>query len=251
MIVKQTVFITPFETERTLHIYLPDDYEDTDERYPVMYMFDGQNLFVDEDASFGKSWKMKNTLDRWRKKFIVVGLECSQVGNERLFEFCPYTSSQEPWNGAPTKGAELMEWIVNELKPVIDRDFRTLPFRETTAVGGSSMGGLMALYAVVCHNDIFSKAACLSSATFMCMNKLFWEIRGRSISPDTRVFLSWGSQEFPSRKSFVADTRRNLQLNHELNVKGAQTYPYLHMDGIHSENSWAQEVPLFLEYLWE
>lgn len=250
MIIKQNVNITPFDAERTLHIYLPDDYDDSDERYPVMYMFDGQNLFLNEDASFGKSWGMKDILDSWHQKFIVVGLECSHESDERLFEFCPYTSNREPWNGAPVYGQKLMKWMTGELKNMIDAEFRTLPFRETTAVGGSSMGGLMALYSVIRHNNIFSKAACLSSATFMCMNRLFQEIRKSDLDPDTRVYLSWGSQEFPSRNSFVADVRRNLQLNHELNLKGVQTYPYLHMDGTHSEGSWEEEVPVFLDYLW-
>ena len=79
MIVKQP-FYFPFAGEnRMLHIYLPDDYDESDERYPVMYMFDGHNLFYDSDATYGKSWGMKDFLDSWDKKIIIVGAECSHT----------------------------------------------------------------------------------------------------------------------------------------------------------------------------
>lgn len=69
MIEKKDVTITPLGLQRRLHIYLPDDYYQSKETYPVMYMFDGHNLFYDEDATYGKSWGLKEFLDQYDKKF--------------------------------------------------------------------------------------------------------------------------------------------------------------------------------------
>ena len=163
MIEKFDFFFPSAGENRKIHLYLPDDYNETDERYPVMYMFDGHNLFYDSDATYGKSWGMKDFLDGWEKKIIVVGLECSHTGNDRLREYCPYhwDSFVGPIDGT---GDDTMQWIVNDVKPFIDADFRTWPHRAATGVGGSSMGGLMALYAAIRYNAVFSKAACVSSA---------------------------------------------------------------------------------------
>ena len=99
MVIKKDVLFTPANKTRGLHIYLPDNYNETNERYPVMYFFDGHNLFFDEDATYGKSWGLKDFLDGWGKDIIIVGLECGHEGNERLVEFCPYTFHGRFWGG--------------------------------------------------------------------------------------------------------------------------------------------------------
>lgn len=87
MVEKHVVFITPFEEERTLHIYLPDDYQTSGRRYPVMYMYDGHNLFYDEDATYGVSWGLKDYFDRHQSEIIAAGIECNHESNYRLWEF--------------------------------------------------------------------------------------------------------------------------------------------------------------------
>ena len=84
MIIKRDFIYTPKNKKRPIHIYLPDNYYETEERYPVMYYFDGHNLFYDEDATYGKSWGLKTFLDRWSKPMIIVGMECGHEGVERL-----------------------------------------------------------------------------------------------------------------------------------------------------------------------
>ena len=146
MVEKHVVFITPFEEERTLHIYLPDDYQTSGRRYPVMYMYDGHNLFYDEDATYGVSWGLKDYFDRHQSEIIVVGIECNHESNYRLWEFSPYDFSDPHWGEIKGLGKALMEWVVTQLKPMIDDAYPTLPDRAHTAIGGSSMGGLMAIY---------------------------------------------------------------------------------------------------------
>ena len=193
MIIKRDFIYTPKGKNRPLHIWLPDNYYETDEKYPVMYFFDGHNLFSDEDATYGKSWGMKAFLEGWEKDMIVVGIECGHEGYERLYEYLPYPANMRwaPGGRAEFMGDQTFEWIIEEIKPMIDREFRTWPFRECTAIGGSSMGGLMALYGAVHHNRWFSKAACVSSAIGFCMDEVMKDMTASQIDPDTRVYLSW------------------------------------------------------------
>lgn len=251
MIKKLNVYITPFQQERTIHLYLPDDYESSSERYPVIYMYDGHNLFYDEDATFKKSWGMKSFLDGYDKKFIVVGMECNHEGQKRLDEYCPYSVHHSYFGDIHGQGQEYMQWVVDELKPFIDQHYRTIPFRECTMIGGSSMGGLMALYSVVRWNQYFSKAACLSSAISFCYEEMKKEIRQSSLDPDTRVYLDWGSNESQNKKALAFASVRNLEMSHLLTQKKVSTYPYLIVDGHHNEATWEKQIPIFMHYLWK
>lgn len=248
--IEKTDFWFPFANQnRRLHIYLPDDYYNSAERYPVMYMFDGHNLFYDSDATYGKSWGFKTFLDRWDKKIIVVGLECAHTGNDRLKEYCPYfwDSFAGPIYGT---GQQTMDWIVYNVKPFIDRTYRTWGHREATGIGGSSMGGLMALYASICYNGVFSKAACVSSAIGFCGKDLRAAIAHNDINPDTKVFLSWGSNESRTPRGKAIANACNRSINDHLYRKGAQPYMYRQIGGRHCEADWEKQVPLFMNWLW-
>jgi len=251
VIKKFDVHITPFDLERTIHLYLPDDYDMSEERYPVIYMYDGHNLFFDHDATYGKSWGLKDFLDQYDKKFIVVGMECNHEGRKRLDEYCPYVLPDSYLGDIQGQGKEYMEWVVNELKPYIDFHYRTIPFRECTMIAGSSMGGLMSLYTIVRHNDIFSKAACLSSAVGICMNELKDDILMNKLNPDTLVYMDWGSNEARNKVGLAYSTARNLELSHLLNKQNAKTYPYLIVNGMHNEATWEKQIPIFMDYLWK
>jgi len=257
MIIKRDFLYTPKGTNRPLHIHLPDDYYLTQEHYPVMYFFDGHNLFFDTDATYGKSWGMSDFLARWEKKLIVVGIECGHEGSERLSEYLPYTAAKgSSFEKYAPMGKATMEWIVKEIKPMIDREYRTMPFRECTAIGGSSMGGIMALYAGVHYNRWFSKAACISTAMGFCMRPLMADITRSNISPDSRFFLSWGTHEAwgiedphredTSSKTYVWNTR----VRDRLTQKGAAAVTFCQVEGYHCEASWEQLVPLFMDFLW-
>ena len=124
MIVKRDFIYTPKGKNRPLHIYLPEDYDISGESYPVMYFFDGHNLFFDEDATYGKCWGLKEFLDHWDQKIILVGIECGHEGNERLVEYLPGKSTLPPLLFKTPMGCQTMDWIVNEIKPVIDKEYR-------------------------------------------------------------------------------------------------------------------------------
>ncbi len=242
---------------RRLHILLPDDYDSSDERYPVMYFFDGHNLFYDEDATYGKSWGIKTFMDQWDKKIIIVGIECGHEGQERLSEYLPYRAFRGWFAGYEPLGDATMQWIVNEVKPRIDAEYRTIPFRECTGIGGSSMGGLMALYALIRYNRWFSKGACVSSAIGFCTPAVLHDVEAQEISPDTRAFLSWGTLEARGVKDVNAEDRfswtyrHNKAVSNKFAKKNASSYLFCQVGGGHNEASWEHQVPVFMNYLWK
>jgi len=256
MIIKRD-FIYPVKGKsRPLHIWLPDGYPESGERYPVMYFFDGHNLFDDAEATYGKSWGMKDFLTGWAKKMIVVGVECGHEGHERLYEYLPYQAKMRRAPEGKALGEETFRWIIEEIKPMIDAEFRTYPFRECTAVGGSSMGGLMALYGIVHHNRWFSKGACVSSAIGFCMDQLMADMRKSEIDPDTRAYLSWGTKEaYGLKDATKEDTSsesylRNKEAAEYLRSRGARAKLYCQVGGGHCEADWEKQVPAFMNFLW-
>lgn len=256
MIIKRDFNYTPKGKNRPLHIYLPDDYFESGERYPVMYFFDGHNLFLDSDATYGKSWGLKEFLDGWGKKMIVVGMECGHEGEERLSEYLPYPAAKGSFFDRPAMGPETFRWIVHQVKPAIDRDYRTIPFRECTGIGGSSMGGIMALYGAVYYNEWFSKAACVSSAIGYCIRPLMKDLRERPMSSDTRVYLSWGTREAWGLKNPDREDRSsksygwNKRVAEQVRANGATAKLYCQVGGGHCEADWEKQVPIFMDFLW-
>ena len=258
MIVKRDCIYTPKGKHRPLHIYLPDDYATSLDRYPVFYMFDGHNLFSDDDATYGKCWGLKEFLDGWDRKVILVGIECGHEGDERLSEYLPYrTMTPARWAMFKPMGQATMDWIVNEIKPMIDSSYRTLPDREFTGIGGSSMGGLMALYAGAQYNHVFSKAACVSSAIGFCVRPMMKDIRNCPIRPNSRFFLSWGTREAyglkdPTREDRSSRTYKwNRQAAAILAEKNADVKLYCQVEGRHCEADWEKQNPIYMDYLWK
>ena len=258
MVVKRDFIYTPKGVNRPLHIYLPDDYDSSWEHYPVMYFFDGHNLFFNEDATYGKCWGLKDFLDGWGKKMILVGIECGHDGQERLSEYLPYPANKgSRFDVFEPMGKETMDWIVHEIKPMIDREYRTIPFRECTGIGGSSMGGLMAIYAAVHYNRWFSKAACVSSAIGFCMKPLMQDLADSPIEKDSRFYLSWGTREtfglcLPNREDRTSLTYFwNKKIWTGLQKKSAQVMHYCQVGGKHCEADWEKQNSIYMDYLWK
>ena len=234
--------------DRRIHLYLPDNYYETNERYAVLYMFDGHNLFYDADATFGKSLGLKEFLDTWWKRLIVVGIECAQEDWTRVCEYCPYDLDSRIYGHIPGRGHQTFEWLTEELKPYIDATYRTCPQREATAIAGYSMGGMMSLYGIVKFNQVFSKAAVISPAIQPAMDYFRNDIKNGQLNPDTRVFFSWGTNELLSNPG-LEDRIREIEWL--IQQRGARTYLLRNEGGNHNEASWQHEVPHWMRFLWE
>ncbi len=234
------------DTPRRAYIYLPDSYKkEPEKRYPVMYMFDGHNVFFDEDATFGKSWGMNAYMKKSRKELIIVAVECNHQGNGRLVEYSPFSYDNE-LGKIRGKGSVYMNWLVNTLKPYVDANYRTLPDRKNTIIAGSSMGGLMALYAVCVYNHIFQRAACLSPSLWTNPGEVLRIIAKSTIRRDTTIYMDYGELEiFNHAQSEPA----LISTAHMLLTKRVNLAMRIVPGGDHSEASWEKQIPIFMDCL--
>ena len=235
------------KTKRRAYIYLPKSYgKDPQRRYPVMYMFDGHNVFFDTDATYGKSWGMKDYLDKTRKELIVVAVECNHVGNGRLEEYSPFDHANDTLGEIKGKGKLYMDWLVKYLKPFVDKNYRTLPEREHTIIAGSSMGGLMSLYAAVCYNHVFQRAACLSSSLWVDPDQVLQMIAGAKIKNDTCIYMDYGSLEMYNHD---ANASALTAVTHLLLTKKVDLTFRIVPGGTHCEACWEKQIPIFMDCL--
>ena len=177
---------------RNVTVWLPPGYDASDARYPVLYMHDGQNLFDASKAPYGE-WCVDEHLGRLIangqiRAPIVVGVWNTPL---RLREYVPtdliaalpddMRADVQTIYGGPPLSDGYLAFLADELKPLIDRTYRTLTGREATMISGSSMGGLMSLYAVMKRPEIFGAAACLST---------HWPLRIEAIA-DPAALETW------------------------------------------------------------
>ena len=244
--------IAPFkQNPRKIFVYLPDGYKESKCTYPVLYMFDGHNLFSDKTATYGKCWGIKEYLDSLHLPLVVIGQDCNHTGNRRLSEYCPVPVPEDSWI-APLKpcGEFTAEWFATVLKPECEKRFRIYKDRKHVGIGGSSMGGLMSIYCIARYNSVYGMAACVSSTMDINLQALLDTIDQSHISPDTKIYMDFGSNEIRSKLRTAEAIDNMLQINHSFQNKGCNTYPNLVVRGTHSEASWQTIVPLFLKYLY-
>ena len=234
-------------TPRTAYIYLPESYEkEADRRYPVMYMFDGHNVFFDEDATYGKSWGMNKFMVESKKDLIIVAVECNHEGNQRLIEYSPLNYENSSLGRIRGKGSIYMNWMVKELKPYIDNNYRTLPDRLNTIIAGSSMGGLIALYGVTVYNHIFQRGACLSPSLWVAPGKVLEFVARAHIRRDTLIYMDYGELEMFNH---AATQESMISTAHLLLTKRVNLALRIVPGGTHSEASWEKQIPIFMDCL--
>ncbi len=250
MLIKQDFYFRSLDARRPLHIRVPDTGEPPS---PVMYFLDGHNLFRDEDATYGKCWGLDGYLSSWNKSIIVVGVECTHEGDLRLSEYLPYPSAYGFLKGIVPRGEAAMEGIIRELKPWVDASFPTIPFRECTGIGGSSMGGLMAAFALVRYNRYVSKAACLSPSLGTVSGRLWHEMNASPLSPDSRIYLSLGTDEgFGRRRDALGGMLRTLRITADkVKSAGGSAMIFLQEGGRHCEADWEKQNGLYMPFLWQ
>lgn len=196
--------------QRTVRIYLPKGYDETQRAYPVLYLQDGQQLFA--PGPFG-DWLVDERIDELTdadpaRALIVVGID---NGERRWDEYGPWRNHQmhawvDPSWAEAAHGGEgdaYVQFLAETLKPRIDATYRTLPGREHTAVGGASMGGLIALWAGLTRPDVFARVMAMSSAIWFAesggpwlSNNRFLQHAGAHRLPrDVRIYLDVGTAE--------------------------------------------------------
>lgn len=230
---------------RKIWIYLPPDYYVSEKRYPVLYMHDGQNLF-DEAESFAGEWKVDETLEnlyatKGQFGVIVVGIENAR--EFRIYEYSPYINKEYSRGG---EGELYINFIKDELKPYIDSAYRTIP--EKTGIMGSSLGGLISIYAGFKYPDIFKYVASLSGAFWF--NPEIIEFINTSKSKPKRIYLDYGLRESEDPKKYVL---QNLEIVNTLKQKGYKKRNILVIEdpeGVHHESAWSRRFPEAVLFLF-
>lgn len=269
-------FKSGFVNARNIDVWLPNDYSDK-EKYAVVYMHDGQMLF-DANITWNKqSWEIDETAGKLNaegktKKFIVVGIWNN--GMKRHFDYFPQkvfrklTDEEKEFvsNSLLSKGKinepfnpisdNYLKFIVTELKPFIDSHFSTLTDKDNTFIAGSSMGGLISMYAICEYPDVFGAAACLSThwtGIFQLENnpvpgKFYDYLRTYLPNPRTnRIYFDYGDQTLDELYSSI-----QLSVNDIMREKGFTDVNWITLlfpGKDHSEKSWAERVHIPLEFL--
>ena len=230
---------------RGVYVYLPPTYlENAAARMPVVYMHDGQNLF-DPAASFGGvTWGVPETLDsaagtgRFREA-IIVGPE--NAGAARISE---YTPTADPMYGGGN-GDLYLRMMVEELKPKVDAELRTLPGREDTMLIGSSLGGLISSYAGVRKAETYGLVGAMSPSAWWNTRVLLTFVAQTGTVRPLRVYVDSGDDN-----DGMADTVDLAAAYRALGYADGSTLKYvLQPGGAHTESAWASRLPGAFEFL--
>jgi len=227
---------------RELFVYLPPSYAATDRSYPVLYMQDGQNLF-DPALSYAGSWCVDLALNRAAQRGLeAIAVGVPNAGEERIAEYNPF-----PGPGSPdAQGESYLGYLVGSVKQLVDRSFRTLPGRESTGIVGSSMGGLISLFAFFRRPEIFGIVGALSPSLWFADRAIF-DVAKTAPFRAGKVYLDVGRREGPPT---VADTRTLRDL---LEAKGYQRDRDLRYvedkSGTHQESAWRRRFRSAVAFL--
>ncbi len=228
---------------RRISVLLPHDYAQTDRRYPVLYLQDGQNLFED-NAPYG-TWQLDKRLaqlaERGKGNFIVVAID--HGGQERIREFSPYGTLK--WGEG--LGQDYARFLAETLKPHIDKQFRTLPSREHTAIGGSSMGGLISIFAGMMYPEVYSRFLIFSPSLWLSP-RIFTERAPVHPLSRTKIYLYAGGKE---GAGMVANAKKLRDSFRQQGLDSQHLDLHLEIDpqGKHHEPRWGQEFPKAVEWL--
>lgn len=257
--VLRDVVVPQLGSTRNVWVYLPPGYASASERYPVTYMFDGQNLFDARASAFGSEWQIDEALEALHYEgrlpgIIVVGVENSAA---RGCEYNVFASDPHPACGDRSAlGDRTVGFLVETLKPHIDRDFRTRPGRADTAVAGSSMGGSMAVRAGFSHPDIFSRVAALSPSyqnTLAATPAMPAYVRAQRLSLPFRLHQDVGTAEHIRELGPDVITRNMLAVRDAARAAGlvGDAQRALLVEGAtHDEGAWSARIREVLGWLW-
>ncbi len=241
-IINEDYLIPQLNKRRRVAALLPHDYDSSAKFYPVLYLHDGQNLF-DDSAPFG-TWAVDRCLAQLAEEGLeVIVIAIDHGGKDRIAEYLPYNNPKF----TESKGELYVKFMMEELKPYVDKHFRVKTEREHTAIGGSSMGGLISLYAGFNYNDVFGKLMIFSPSIWIS-EEVFRQANSLAPVGETDIYFYAGGDEMKTLKSsmdrLVKILKSNLSIN-PINIK----FSYK-PEGKHQEYFWGQEFPHALSWLF-
>jgi predicted alpha/beta superfamily hydrolase len=235
--------------DRVVSVYLPPQYlEQEERRFPVLYLQDGQNLF-DGRTSYiaGKTWNANTTADRLTEAGEIEPVILVGVANTGLRRIAEYTPTRDFKMGGG-EGRSYGRLLIEELKPLIDRSYRTLPDAKNTGVGGSSLGGLISLYLGFAYPEIFGKVAVMSPSLWWDHRSIFNAIEQQATKPELRIWLDMGTAEGVRH---LRDADALEKLLEKRGWKIGFDLAYLKAPGaVHDERAWSDRFGDVLRFLF-
>jgi len=238
-IVDNSFYIPQLDRHRRVWIYLPDSYSSSKKKYPVLYMQDGQNVFDDATSAYGE-WGVDEALDslgKQHKEIIVVAID--NGGDKRMNEYSPFDMEQY----GKGEGSQYIDFLVQTLKPYIDKHYRTMKDEKNTFIAGSSMGGLISFYAVLKYPKIFGGAGVFSPS--------FWIApQLKNIEPDKakkvkgKIYFYAGQAEGEHMVPDMLNVFEQMRIHSK-----AKMQTVIRADGKHNEPTWRNEFPLFYKWI--
>lgn len=240
---------------RDVSVWLPPMYEESNQQYPVLYIQDGQNLFDNVTAAFGEEWRVDEAaLDLIEKHeippMIIVGVWNTA---DRIDE---YTLTQDERLNAGGKGLDYIRFMTEELKPFIDRTYRTNTDRKSTFIGGSSLGGLIAMHACLQVPEVFGGCLAFSPTLGWDNETLLKSLQsGVKWPAEVRLWFSMGTREGRDAEAQKLNLMRAQRLNELLAPINSETNTAMQMqfqefaDATHDEKSWAAQFPVALKVI--
>lgn len=223
---------------RRIWLYVPKDYAGSNKKYPVLYMHDGQNLF-DDTTAFAGEWGVDDFMDSIQNSCIVVGID--NGGNKRMNEYNPFDNERF----GKGEGKEYLEFLVKDLKPYIDKNYRTLADKKNTMIAGSSMGGLISFYAGLYYPGIFGKLGVFSPSFWINTNvkEEVTKIAKKKTHGSQKYYFYMGSKEGGSMEPDMIAVMEVLKKAAAPSMQSS-----INPDGRHNEPTWRKEFPSF--YSW-
>lgn len=246
-----------FGNKRMLRVWLPPGYRDRRNRkrlYPVLYLNDGQNLFDPATAFGGVEWQVDESAERLIHErriepLIIVGIDNAQ--ENRIREYVPYRSPDLPVR--TVKGKKYPEFLVNEVMPFIQKRYRVAASSENTGLGGSSLGGLIALYTAMVRPHQFGRLLVESPSLFVGERRILRDSLRVKTWPE-RVFLGVGTRELgddvAKNQKVVEDVRTLAEILRKAGLSGDRLEVDIDEGATHSEWAWARRFPEALAFLF-
>ncbi|HEU4964795.1 MAG TPA: alpha/beta hydrolase-fold protein [Bacilli bacterium] len=248
--------IPALQLNRTIRVYLPEGYAQTTTRYPVLYMHDGQYVFRDEDSPQGFSLRLEAYLEQEGIQTIVVAIDNNPDRNERINEYyaSPTGKFAEQILGEPSplggKGDAYIDFVIQELKPLIDDRYRTQPDR--TYMAGCSSGAHISVYAACRYPSVIKRLGCLSSGFYRNQEALEQLIPTSDLSHVERVYMDCGDAEAgegePESEINLAGNRAIYDL---IRQQVEQTKFEIIEKGRHNYEWFIKRVPTMMDFLYQ
>ncbi len=243
-IIEDAYEIPQLGRKRRIAALLPHDYEQSSKKYPVLYLNDGQNLF-DEFAPFG-NWAVDKELEKLAESGLsdIIVISIDHGGEDRITEYLPYFNPRY----GKGEGALYIQFLEETLIPYVNKTFRTLPDREHTGIGGSSMGGLISLFAGLNHQEVFSKLLIFSPSLWIAP-KIFQQAEHFRPNLPVHLYIYSGGRESANHMPNVLRFKKRL-VGGKRDFANIDLHVELNPDGTHSEYHWRQEFPKAVKWLY-